>query len=459
MNKNEFIKELTKKLEVLEPKELKKVIKHYSELIDEKLLENSDEKSVIKELGDINLIAKKVLQSYKINPKYSKSTDLFDFKEVVENWIKEMAILLSNTIRSIHKSIKRRNKEISLELIFELIIKFVILIIFLAILTLPFEVINKLANSIFDMSFYPANRILSILWKIFTSLIYFGTGIMLFVIMFKDYINYAKEIDKKDMEDELIIEKQKNDFKVDKELSNKRCQNINFIIKIAYRIFMTLFFLIPLWFIQIGLVAGIVFAIYYTYIGVKIAGLIVILIGLVIATLWMSDIFMQLTFKITKIYFFPVFISLIIICFGGLLFAFNIMAFNYFNVAPKIPNFTYKTKIQEFAIPLLDDITLSGSKSTYEVDDNIDDNVIRVEITYCDSITSIRGLSLNYLENKEKYLLSYIEESNIDITDYKYMYRSLITDLKNGNIYNYEKIKEISVVVFGNAKTIEAISK
>jgi len=287
--------------------------------------------------------------------------------------------------------------------------------------------------------------------------------------MFKEYVNYnqdavsvkeTKSSNGKKKEKVVAFERVENvteNVATQKPVKCNKNSGINSVLSILYKLFMVFVFLIPLWFMQLGLVVGLAVTIYYACIGINIWGLVVVMVGLVIGTGWATDIFMQLTFKIKKIHFYPAFVSLLVICIGSLIFAGNILSFNYIDEAPKNTDFEYKTKVKEFTLSTLDPISTSEYDTDFVVDPKLEDNVIRTEFTYYINFRSVDGISLDYNSISETYNLSYVEYGKTDFNDFKDSYNSLIDNLKDSEIYNYEKLSDVSIKVFANETTMKQI--
>lgn len=470
MNKKEFIKELETRLEVLDEQEIKDIVNEYKDIIDEKVKNGKTEEEAVSEFGSLDELTSEILKAYKINPKFSNNRDGFkDASKNFEGWIKETAQSLSDTAKGIYSNLKKSNNDISIELVFELIIKFIIMLVILAVLRLPFELINGLGDSIFDMAFFPADTVFSIIWRIFTSVLYFGVCVLVFIAMFKEYVNIdhdsiknpesKKNKSQKKSENEIRHE---NVIKEESPKINKqrnKNSNINTILSIVYKFFMVMTFLIPLWFIQLGLVIGIGAAIYYTCIGINIWGLIIVLVGLSIGTGWVTSVFTQLTFKITKVHFYPAFISALIICIGCLSFAGNILSFDYINSAPEKTNYKSTNKTQEFTLTTLSPIISDEGNIDFKVDKKLEDNAIRVEMSYYTTFRNVTGISLE-TDDYGTYKLSYYDYQTTDyedFNDFKVAYNLFIDNLKDGKLYNYEKLSDLNIKVFANEATLAKV--
>lgn len=75
MNRTEFINELNEKLVTLSSNDREEAISYYSEIIDDAVEEGKSEKKAIKELGDINDIIKRIIESQETNK--SSHNDIF----------------------------------------------------------------------------------------------------------------------------------------------------------------------------------------------------------------------------------------------------------------------------------------------------------------------------------------------------------------------------------------------
>lgn len=73
MNKNEFLKYLEKRFEVLNEKERDDILNEYSQHIDMKIQSGLSEEEAIKDFGDISELADDILSAYNVDPNYKKS--------------------------------------------------------------------------------------------------------------------------------------------------------------------------------------------------------------------------------------------------------------------------------------------------------------------------------------------------------------------------------------------------
>ena len=66
MNKEEFLKKLRKRLEVLEDSEIEDILSEYEGFIEEKVSKGLTEEQAVKELGNFNEIVDDLLAAYKV---------------------------------------------------------------------------------------------------------------------------------------------------------------------------------------------------------------------------------------------------------------------------------------------------------------------------------------------------------------------------------------------------------
>lgn len=119
MNKEKFIIELRKRLSLLSNEEIDKNVEEYLSYINQKINEGKSEEEAIKELGDVNQIAKRILTSYKINEKYIKLfigkekviDEINEFVNKVEDTVTEIAKKTGEMAKNVFESTKKFSKE------------------------------------------------------------------------------------------------------------------------------------------------------------------------------------------------------------------------------------------------------------------------------------------------------------------------------------------------------------
>ena len=81
MNKNEFLNQLRKRLDVLSNDEIEELIAEYSEHIDHKMSEGKSEEEAVKDFGDLGELSRNILQAYKLNDNFTSQSK---FSEILQ---------------------------------------------------------------------------------------------------------------------------------------------------------------------------------------------------------------------------------------------------------------------------------------------------------------------------------------------------------------------------------------
>ena len=92
MTKEEFLKKLKKKIDILEESEVEDILKDYEGFIDEKVNQGMSEEEAVKQLGNINEITEELLSAYKIKNNHEKNGDIINnfvdrFIDIIEKII------------------------------------------------------------------------------------------------------------------------------------------------------------------------------------------------------------------------------------------------------------------------------------------------------------------------------------------------------------------------------------
>lgn len=454
MNKKDFLKSLEKKLSILDEQEVKDIINEYEDIIDQKVKDGKTEEEAVKEFGSIDELSSEILKTYKLNSKYTKENE--SLKNTVDSF--EDAIKkASNSLANFFKGLNGGNK-ISVELIFELIIKFLILIFILAILRLPFDIFIAIGKEIFDIAVYPLDKVLGVLWHMGMVFLYFVVSALIFISLFKHYINTDnkdKKVTKKNKTKAETIEKKEV---IEVEKNNNA---LNSIISGIYKVFMVMIFLIPLWFVNFGLSISLLVSIYYTIIGINIWGLIIMFTGLSFCSSWFTAFFYRITFNTKKkVSSITVFIGIVLTAVGVLAFTSNILSFEYIDETKKL-DLNYQTYTKIYNIEDNNIKFTYGNANTsiidYKINNEIEDNVVYVEIAYPSEIMTIRDVNFVKYSQKPEYD---IEINDIDISSlrsFKVLYNEIINELKAGKIYNYSEESYLTINISANENTMNLI--
>lgn len=446
MNKNKFLKQLEENLMILEESERQDIINDYKEIIEEKVKSGEEEKSVIESFGKIEDLTKEILSSYKINSNYDKKN--VDTKKIIEdgnNWIKRVSKQLANFVTETFNNLKN-SKGLSVELVFELLIKALILLVICAILRLPFMLIEGLGVTIFSV-FSPFDFILIIIWKILVVLCYLVGCVLLFFAVFKNYLKNSKETAEEKVEKSKSKKKDKNNIEENKSddgvVADKKDNTIINIFKWVIRFFIVVCVLVPLIFVNVGLVCLLVLVLWFVFSGINILGLAILTLGLCVLGFEIYYILYSLTFKKFRISIWSFAIGIVLVVSGGLVFTNNIISFNYYETS----GFgDMKTVVFEETINRKTEINVGR----IIIDDTLDDNVVKISVTYYEEFNNVYKRNIG-----DEIQILVIPESNFN--NLKTIYKKVVDDLKDGVIYNYDNLSYYNIVVYANSKTVKLL--
>ncbi|MBR3229450.1 MAG: DUF1700 domain-containing protein [Bacilli bacterium] len=468
MNKDKFLKELEKRLSILNEKERKDIIDEYRSTIEEKIKNGEEEESAVKDFGNIDDLVKEILEAYKINPKY-KGNDFQKFINDGENLIKECADTLAKGVKDAAESFKNNNQEINLSLVFEIMIKVFLTIIFIGLLKIPFMIFTHIGNSFFEVLFSPLDVLIKVLWTLFLSVIYLVAVVLVIVKIFKEY--FIKKDNKDSKEKNNKEEKITNETKIrenKKEISKKKqisSSQISSILLTVTKILAIFFFLIPLICTNIGLISATVISIYYWIKGIDLFGLTMLLTGISMISIWLTHLTASiLEEKHVKAYLLIIGIILTII--GGVIFGLTLTKIEYIDETPKQTELetmtnTYNTDKKVYIE------THNEEDVSKKIDETLEDNTFKIKIKYPVKLYNIKiEQTDNYTFNEETckedslcgtynyFEINYNEEETKNI---KTAYNLFIENLKDNKIYNYEKAYRPTIEIYSNEKTMNII--
>jgi uncharacterized membrane protein len=331
MNKKTFISELEKKLSILVENERKDIINEYKDIIDEKVKHGATEEEAVASFGNIDELVKEILSAYKINYNYRSTQD--SVKNIVDdcgNLIEKGARWLSDVTRGIVDDIKKKDKNFTLENAFEIILKFFLVLVVLLIARIPFSIIGGMLEGIVGMGIAPFDWITRVVIHAVMWIIYIAFCATVCVVFFKKYFNNftttaevkketkpeskkkkekakvkTEEVKPEEDKKETISESTKNETKQVKEVK-KNDDALGIILKILVYIMV----LIPLFFINLGLVIAVASIVYLMAKGLILWEVLLILLGLLTIFSSIGDNIKRLLYD-RRVYFFPFFIGFI----------------------------------------------------------------------------------------------------------------------------------------------------
>ena len=348
-------------------------------------------------------------------------------------------------------------ESMSFKEIIEFLITVFLLIIIILIGTIPKDIIENLIG---DSLLYDIGYIGPTLDTIFTfivDILYSVFSIVIFIYVLK--IIYLDRIKiKEDTDKEIVVkEKEKRVEEVEKVIikdnssSNSITRLLAKIIIYIIKFFIVLFLFAPL----IGIVVIAVmlgFEVLFVIKGLPLIGILLWTIaGLIIMALCFE---VPLNFVINhknnyKRVMISLLVSLIIIIIGSIIFAFEFFSITYVNDIPK----DIKTKEIRETLPMNNSLSTVGyyhNDIDYVVDESLTDK-IEVTVTYYDYLLD-RTIEI---ETHNNNLLVY-EDGPREVS-FKDMLDIISNDIKDGKVYNYDKLNEYKVTIKTSSNNINII--
>ena len=331
-----------------------------------------------------------------------------------------------------------------------------ILILIILVGTIPKELIESLIGNGFLYDIGYIGPTLNNIFRLIVDILYSIFSIVIFIYVIK--IKYLDRIKIKEESDKEIVEKvkEKRVEEVEKVIIKDSNNNhfTSFLAKIIIYIikfFVVCFLVAPLICIVIfAVMLG--FLVLFVFKGLPLVGVLLWTIaGLIITSLCFE---VPLNFVINhknnyKRVMISLLISLIIIIIGSIIFAYEFFSITYVDSLPK----DVKTKEITEVIPMTSDFKTIGyyyNDIEYVRDDSLTDKV-EVDVTYYDYLIE-NNIKIEVHNNN---LLVY-EDSPKELSFNKVLDR-ISDDIKNGKVYNYEKLTEYKVTVKTSSDNIEMI--
>lgn len=114
-----YIKELRKRLSILNEEEVDDITDEYNDFIANKVLDGYSEQEAIDSLGDVNYLARRILEAYKISDKYIKwfvgkerlIDDINDYTTKVADSSIDVLNKIENSLKDIFKKTAKFGEE------------------------------------------------------------------------------------------------------------------------------------------------------------------------------------------------------------------------------------------------------------------------------------------------------------------------------------------------------------
>ena len=384
--------------------------------------------------------------------------------------IKKGANKLADMTRDFANNIKENDAESNLNLAFEIIIKIFCTLIIFAVLTIPFRFFKNLGFSFAETFFTPISGLVKIFILLLFIALYLGIALLIVVALFKEYF-------KKNSEPQEIKNQETNQTKETKinsrpvKRNNKNGPTIGSVLLLIVKIWVVILILLPLFFLDALVIFGLFVTVFYWIKGINLFGLTVLLLGISSLFIWFTILIYNLTFSKGKVSIIPFFIGLAVSIFGAMFFIDMITSIEYINKPSD--NFQTKTETQTFNTDknIYINFNLNGDL-TKKVDETLPDNTFKITYTYYQDSDKIEiynepnyhfqsyaceSPNEKHLCKKPYNYISFSYEYNSDYNSEKKRYNDFIDNLKDGKIYNYDKLNNVNVEISANSNTMKNI--
>ena len=451
MSKEEFLKNLRKKLSILEESEIDDIIEEYNGYIEEKIVGGSTEEEAVSSMGNIDELARDLLSAYKIKSPNEKTKDTFN--NIIDGGIHVFERIIDTFA---HKSFQE-----IIRFIFELVFIFLLI----AICKLPFEMIESLGRSAFYSLGGGAFRVLAHIWEFIIEFVYLVFAVLFFIKIFESrYLSEFEEIHKerkKNTEnEEVVVEKikKKKPMPEEKEKSKKREQKeihtfgvIDSLVELCM-----LFLRMIAFFILIGVVCYVIgmsitvgLSFYCMIKGIFYFGIYLILFSLfilgIIAFIYLFNfVFHHKTKK-------GVLLILSIICFVLLGIGVGVCAIEFASTTIVYNEESEKNTTETYTYTMHDNLVLRH-KENIKIDNSLN-NQIKAEYRYNNAYYEINPKT--YIYQEKEYDVLYF---SYEIKNFIYNKNHLdhfLNNLKHKKIYLFRE--NVTTTLFMSQKTYDKL--
>ncbi len=441
MKKEEFIKELKKKLDILEEKEINDIVEEYSGYIDEKIKNGATEEEAIKDFGNIDELATELLKAYKINVEKKKND---------KNWIN---VAVEKINQGIDQMIQFLSEKDSREIL-RLIIEICIILIGISLCKIPFHFLENIGREVFSIFHSSLGNIFYQTWKFIMEIAYFIFAIVLFVKIFeKRYLsNEVKKVNKERIVPQRKKIKEEKEEKIESIVIEKKKSGVIDLLTsicIWFIKFIAIWILLGIgcYLLGMGIAFGIsiyLLACGVTFFGIYLSIFILLMLGVfsfILIFNWITG--RKNNLKVLLISFLASFILL------GISFSYaslEIMNIEYIDEYHE----NYQTKQLEETISYEKDMILMGDLD-YEIDESLE-NELKITYLYNENISNLSADISYGTQNRVYISWNYWNHS----WNHKIM-SDIIHDLKNHRLHNYSMTPKI--IVSSSSKNIEQLKQ
>lgn len=459
MNKEEFLKKLRKKIDILEESEVEDIIEEYSGFIDEKVNQGFTEEEAVKSMGDINELAGELLSAYKIKNTEDKNG------ETLNRFIDEFLNIIENIINIF------ANK--SLKDIIKFIIEIICIFIIIAICKIPFGFIKFMGSEIlreFSTIFGTSGVYYFIvnIGNFFLEICYLIFAVILFIKLFqKKFLNNIEWTTNEVVEEEIIQEK-RNDDKILEENVEKIKKRIDkvkvrerhslgiidglanicvaFIKVIAFCIFIGVICYV------IGMTTVFGLCIYLLIQGVFYFGIYIIVLALLALGIIAFIVLFNFIFNRKGSLMTLLIASLS--CFILLGIGVAVCAVDVANTSVNYVDTISNQEVKSFEYQMTDNLIFESYYDEYIVDDSLGDT-IKVEYIYNDNFIDLSIYHDTYKRGDYEFLNSHYDVIGVNYD--KSLFNQIIEDLKDKKISSYRN--DVKIILYTSSSVKEKLTE
>lgn len=429
MKKEEFIKLLKEKLDILDKSEIDDIIEEYTGYIDEKMKNGATEEEAIKDFGDIDELVTELLKAYKINVEKQKKSN-----NIVNDIVERFLSFIERIVRVFEG--KDGNQ------IFKIVFEIFIIIVGIWLCKIPFHFLKDLGFNVFHALPSGLGDFLFGLWNFIIEFSYLIFGIVLFVKIFerrylKDVVE-EPEIKTNSTKKEKSTKKTENEKRPEPVIVEKRFGVIDALATMClwFVKFIIICILIGIGGYILGMAVAFGFCVYLwiqgvPYYGIFISILVMLNLGIIFFSLLFNFVINRKNHLGCKLG--AIICSLVIL---GISFSFASVEIANTEFINEMPSGIEMKKITE-DLPMKEDYILFNVREYIE-DETLGNN-LKIEYEYYSMYnirTDIRIRNQNLVSLDWDY---YSYKWNGDITDI------IINDLKNKQVHNYGFTPRIKV--------------
>ncbi len=450
MKTEEFLKILRDKLSILEESEIDDIISEYKEHIEEKKKTKKKEEKIIEEFGNIDELAREILKAYKINDEYNSKSD---FNNTIKKWFNKFEEVINKIVKILTTA--------SAGEIIKFIIEIFIICVLIALMKIPFEFVEHLLGNLFIYLPDPFSDAFNHLLRFLTEVSYVIIAFLTFIVIFKErYLDNdetfefkterknVKELkENKEIKNEKISAKtiRRNKGKTEKrERSNAAFDSLANILVLFVKLLIVLI-CIPFLFTFIVSISGLIMSIMFSIKYITVIGIIIAMVGVVLAHYWIITIFYNIIFNKNsngKLLFLLFIVSFALIGSG---IGYSILEIGDLNILDMNRlSLEYTTKDYEYDLNnILHDYNKEldiDFRSDYDsvkintvIDNTLGDKVL-IKVKYYDKLTRISLHEFNHYDDYADIQI-YSDLKGREIFNFT------VNSLKNKRIYDLSSLK------------------